>query len=73
MITFQRGLFNTNKSLCDIQEMYFRTNARNLDYENSIILNSESGLPNTGSKSQTVASITKNTVYILSRKILTYW
>ena len=30
--------------------------------ENSIILNSESGLPNTGSKSQTVASITKNTV-----------
>ncbi|MCA4814602.1 glycosyltransferase [Acinetobacter towneri] len=40
MITFQRGLFNTNKSLCDIQEMYFRTNARNLDYENSIILNS---------------------------------
>ena len=29
--------------------------------ENSIVLNSESGLPNTGSKSQTVASITKNT------------
>ncbi len=29
--------------------------------ENSITLNSESGLPNTGSKSQTVASITKNT------------
>ena len=40
MITFQRGLFNTSKSLCDIQEMYFRTNARNLDYKNSIILNS---------------------------------
>ena len=30
--------------------------------ENSIVLNSESGLPNTGSKSQMVASITKNTV-----------
>ena len=29
--------------------------------ENSIVLNSESGLPNTGSKSQTIASITKNT------------
>ena len=29
--------------------------------ENSITLNSESGLPNTGSKSQAVASITKNT------------
>ena len=29
--------------------------------ENSIVLNSESGLPNTGSKSQAVASITKNT------------
>ena len=30
--------------------------------ENSIVLNSESGLPNTGSKSQTIADITKNTV-----------
>ena len=29
--------------------------------ENSITLNAETGLPNTGSKSQTVASITKNT------------
>lgn len=26
MHVFQRGLFNTNKELCDIREMYFRTN-----------------------------------------------
>lgn len=33
--------------------------------ENSVVLNSESGLPNTGSKSQTVASITKNTAVVI--------
>lgn len=41
MITFQRGLFNINKDLCDVQEMYFRTNAGNLDYKDSIILKPE--------------------------------
>lgn len=35
---FQRGIFNTNKDLCDIKEMYFRTNVDNLKYKKSIFL-----------------------------------
>ncbi|MEG2251332.1 MAG: glycosyltransferase [Bacilli bacterium] len=37
MKVFQRGLFNTNTELCNVQEMYFRTNS-NSKFENSINL-----------------------------------
>lgn len=38
MIKFHRSLFNTNNSLCNVQEMYFRTNLNTLNYNNNITL-----------------------------------